>query len=35
MKLFLDTADTTEIAKIADLGLLDGVTTNPKHHRSK
>lgn len=29
MKLFLDTADTTEIAKIADLGLLDGVTTNP------
>lgn len=29
MKLFLDTADTSEIAKIADLGLLDGVTTNP------
>ncbi|HRG47567.1 MAG TPA: fructose-6-phosphate aldolase [Leptospiraceae bacterium] len=29
MKLFLDTADTTEISKIADLGLLDGVTTNP------
>lgn len=29
MKLFLDTADTKEIAQIADLGLLDGVTTNP------
>jgi transaldolase len=29
MKLFLDTADVAEIAKIADLGLLDGVTTNP------
>lgn len=29
MKLFLDTADTTEISKIAELGLLDGVTTNP------
>jgi transaldolase len=29
MKLFLDTADVTEISKIADLGLLDGVTTNP------
>lgn len=29
MKLFLDTADTKEIAQIADFGLLDGVTTNP------
>ncbi len=29
MKLFLDTADIAEISKIADLGLLDGVTTNP------
>ncbi len=29
MKLFLDTADLTEISKIADLGILDGVTTNP------
>ncbi|HNC01358.1 MAG TPA: fructose-6-phosphate aldolase, partial [Leptospiraceae bacterium] len=29
MKLFLDTADTNEISKVADLGLLDGVTTNP------
>ncbi|MBK8399080.1 MAG: fructose-6-phosphate aldolase [Leptospiraceae bacterium] len=29
MKLFLDTADTKEIAQVADLGLLDGVTTNP------
>jgi len=29
LKLFLDTADTNEISKVADLGLLDGVTTNP------
>lgn len=29
MKLFLDTADTKEISQIAELGLLDGVTTNP------
>ena len=29
MKLFLDTADIKEISQIADLGLLDGVTTNP------
>ncbi|MBE7411662.1 MAG: fructose-6-phosphate aldolase [Leptospiraceae bacterium] len=29
MKLFLDTAEVDEIQKIADLGILDGVTTNP------
>ncbi|MGH7496952.1 MAG: fructose-6-phosphate aldolase [bacterium] len=29
MKLFLDTANLTEIKKIAAMGLLDGVTTNP------
>ncbi len=29
MKLFLDTANLDEIAKGAELGLLDGVTTNP------
>ncbi|MBP9889444.1 MAG: fructose-6-phosphate aldolase [Leptospiraceae bacterium] len=29
MKLFLDTADIKEISQIAELGLLDGVTTNP------
>lgn len=29
MKLFLDTADITEIQAVYDTGLLDGVTTNP------
>jgi transaldolase len=29
MKLFLDTANVKEIGEAADLGLLDGVTTNP------
>ena len=29
MKLFLDTAEVEEIKKIAELGILDGVTTNP------
>ena len=29
MKLFLDTANVDEIKRIADMGLLDGVTTNP------
>lgn len=29
MKFFLDTADVTEIRKYAEMGLLDGVTTNP------
>lgn len=29
MKIFLDTADTFEIAKAARTGLIDGVTTNP------
>lgn len=29
MKFFVDTADVKEIREIADLGLLDGVTTNP------
>jgi transaldolase len=29
MKFFVDTADTHEIADLAETGLLDGVTTNP------
>ena len=29
MKFFLDTADVAEIKRISDLGLVDGVTTNP------
>lgn len=29
MKFFLDTANTEEIKRINDLGLVDGVTTNP------
>lgn len=29
MKFFVDTADTAEIAELAQTGLLDGVTTNP------
>ena len=29
MKFFVDTADVSEIRDIADVGLLDGVTTNP------
>jgi transaldolase len=29
MKFFVDTADINEIRQLADLGLLDGVTTNP------
>src|SRR5215467_13067534 len=29
MKFFVDTADVKEIREIAELGLLDGVTTNP------
>ncbi|MBO6676290.1 MAG: fructose-6-phosphate aldolase [Rhizobiales bacterium] len=29
MKFFVDTADTADIAELNDLGLLDGVTTNP------
>lgn len=29
MKFFVDTADVEEIQALADLGLLDGVTTNP------
>jgi transaldolase len=29
MKFFVDTADVTEIKDLADVGLLDGVTTNP------
>ena len=28
-KFFIDTADVAEIRELADLGLLDGVTTNP------
>ena len=29
MKLFIDTADVAEIRKAAEIGLIDGVTTNP------
>lgn len=29
MKLFLDTGDVSEVAKAAEWGVLDGVTTNP------
>lgn len=29
MKLFVDTGDIEEVKKAADLGILDGVTTNP------
>ena len=29
MKFFVDTADVKEIKELADVGLLDGVTTNP------
>lgn len=29
MKIFLDTAETAAIKKYADMGLVDGVTTNP------
>ena len=29
MKIFLDTADLDEITKYNDMGLLDGITTNP------
>ena len=29
MKFFIDTANVTEIREAADMGLLDGVTTNP------
>ena len=29
MKIFLDTADTTEIRRAAEAGLIDGITTNP------
>ncbi len=29
MKLFVDTADIIEIRRLSDLGIIDGVTTNP------
>jgi len=29
MKFFIDTADTNEIRQAADMGIIDGVTTNP------
>ena len=29
MKFFADTAEVSEIRELAELGLLDGVTTNP------
>jgi transaldolase len=29
MKIFLDTADVSEIRRAADAGLIDGITTNP------
>ena len=31
MKIFLDTADVAAIKKLAQTGLIDGVTTNPSH----
>ncbi len=31
MKIFLDTGDVEAVRKVADTGLLDGVTTNPSH----
>jgi len=31
MKLFLDTADVSQIRQALDWGILDGVTTNPTH----
>ena len=29
MKIFLDTADLSEIRRATDAGLIDGITTNP------
>ena len=29
MKIFIDTANVNEIRKAAELGVIDGVTTNP------
>ena len=29
MKIFIDTANTKEIREANDLGVIDGVTTNP------
>ena len=29
MKFFVDTADTAAIAELNELGMVDGVTTNP------
>ena len=29
MKFFVDTADVSEIRKLNELGMVDGVTTNP------
>ena len=29
MKFFVDSADVNEIGELNDLGLVDGVTTNP------
>ena len=31
MKFFIDTADLDEIREANDMGVLDGVTTNPTH----
>ena len=33
MKFFLDTADVEEIREGVDLGVIDGVTTNPQPDR--
>lgn len=35
MKFFLDTANIDEIKRINDLGLCDGVTTNPSIIKKK
>lgn len=31
MKIFLDTGSVEEVKKALDIGILDGVTTNPTH----
>ena len=35
MKFFVDTADVNEIKEFADIGLIDGVTTNPSYKSGK
>ena len=35
MKIFLDTANLESIKKFNDMGLLDGITTNPSYVKEK